>query len=69
MATVELPEPYVDCVIRHKNGSQRIGRLNHKKTHFQLSSYQPRRVEVVWAVADITDVKVIEMFPIGGSNV
>lgn len=41
---ISLPEPYVECVLKHKDGSQRIGRLNHKKTHFQLSSFEVRKV-------------------------
>lgn len=59
-----LPSPYVDCVLLHKDGTQRIGRLNHNSTHFQLSSYSTRKVEVVWAVKDVIEFKIIEYFSV-----
>lgn len=68
MSSFETLEPYQDCVILHKDGSQRIGRLNHDRRHFQLASYQTRKVEVVWPVKDVRGVKVIEMFPNGGDH-
>ena len=61
---ISLPEPYVECVIKHIDGGQRIGRLNHRKTHFQLSSFEMRKVEVVWAVSDVVACKPVDFFPI-----
>lgn len=61
---ISLPEPYVECVLKHKDGSQRIGRLNHKKTHFQLSSFEARKVYVVWAASDVVACKTIDFFPV-----
>lgn len=61
-------EPYQDCVVQHKDGSQRIGRLNHDRRHFQLASYQTRKVEVVWPVGDVQEAKLIEMFALEGKT-
>jgi hypothetical protein len=59
-----LPNPLVDCVIQHANGNIRIGRLNYKRTHWQLSSYCQRKVDVVWPVQDVVNYRVIPMeFP------
>jgi len=56
----QLPPPYVECVIHHKrDDKKRIGRLNETKTHWQLSSYQNRKCEVVWLVEDVDSFEVI----------
>lgn len=56
----ELPDSYVDCIIKHKDGGMRIGRLNHNKTYWQISSYQIRKVEVLWSVDEVQAFKVID---------
>lgn len=68
MKKFESLEPYQDCVVLHKDGTQRIGRLNYDSRHFQLASYQTRKVEVVWPVEDVQEAKPIEMFPIGAAT-
>ncbi|MFM5032379.1 hypothetical protein [Aeromonas media] len=63
-----LPKPYVDCLLLHRDGSQRIGRLNHNSTHFQLASYQTRKTEVVWAPGDVILWREIEPFNVGDNG-
>jgi len=58
---IKLPAPYVECVIKHSDGAIRIGRLNHNSTHWQLSSCQMRKVEVVWGVDSVVDFRVIDL--------
>lgn len=65
MKDITQLDPYTECVALHKDGTQRIGRLNHDRSHFQLASFQTRKVEIVWSVHDITDFIVIEWFPVG----
>lgn len=63
-----LPVPYVDCLLLHKNGNQRIGRMNHNGSHFQLASYQTRKTEVVWAPDDVVMWREIEPFNVSGDG-
>lgn len=63
-----LPVPYIDCLLLHKDGSQRIGRLNHNGSHFQLASYQTRKTEVVWVPDDVVMWREIEPFSVGGEG-
>jgi hypothetical protein len=53
-----LPKEYKDCVLFHKDGSARIGRLVHAG-YFELASYQERKVYVVWRSSDIIAWKYI----------
>lgn len=61
-----LPDAYVDCVIKRADGQIRIGRLNHNKTHWQLASYQDRKVYVVWSIDDVTEWEEINTTFING---
>ena len=56
---IKLPEPYVDCVIQHEDGSKRIGRLHFGKVYFELASYQNRKDYVVWPVEKVVGYSVI----------
>lgn len=59
----KLPEPYTDCVIKHEDGSVRIGRLDRTGKYWQLASYQYRTTPVVWGVENVTQWTVIDMEP------
>jgi hypothetical protein len=54
----ELPTEYADCVLFHKDGAVRIGRLAHAG-YFELASYQERKVYVVWRPSDVIAWKYI----------
>lgn len=61
-----LPSAYVDCIIKRADGQIRIGRLNHNKTHWQLCSYQYRKVPVVWSIDDVVEWKEIDISSVTG---
>ena len=56
---IKLPEPYVDCVIQHEDGSKRIGRLHFRKAYFELASYQNRKEHVLWPIENVVGYSVI----------
>lgn len=59
-----LPDPHVDCVIQHGSGSIRIGRLNYKKTHWQLASYGKYKAGAMWPIQEVVNYRIIPMeFP------
>lgn len=51
---MNLPKPYEDCVIEHKDGTKRIGRLSHDSHHWQLSTYKiDCKHQYVWKTQDV----------------
>jgi hypothetical protein len=50
---MNLPKPYIDCVIKRSDGQIRVGRLCYESKHWQIASYQIRKIEVVWSVDDV----------------
>tara|TARA_B100000700_G_scaffold328899_1_gene448338 strand:- start:2749 stop:2952 length:204 start_codon:yes stop_codon:yes gene_type:complete len=50
-------EQYQDCVVEHKDGTKRIGRIQKdgrgERQYFNLASYQDRKCHVVWPVEDV----------------
>lgn len=59
----QLPDKYVECILTHVDGTQRIGRLNHDQTFWQLSSYDNRRKHnYLWKLEDVDCFLVIEGF-------
>lgn len=58
---MNLPKPYQDCVIEHKDGTKRIARLSHDSNHWQLSTYQiDCKHQYAWKTQDVVSWKLIE---------
>lgn len=60
---MKLPEPYTDCVIKHKDleYGYRLARLNHTKTLWQLySANKTCRYDYAWKVEDVIAFKPID---------
>ena len=50
----ELPEPYVECLLTHKDGAVDIGRLDHNKKSWQVHTYQSSvKYGRTWCVKDV----------------
>lgn len=64
---MKLPEPYIDCVVKHKNGSVRIARLNHDKSSWMHATYflqnkgLAAKNQYSWAIEDVVSFKEIDM--------
>lgn len=59
----KLPLPYVDCVVRHRDGSTRIARLDGSSKHWQLSTYMRDAVkyQYAWSLTDVVAWRVVDM--------
>lgn len=62
-----LPDSYVDCLLMHKEGHMRIGRLSYYRNCWLLSSYQACKHQYIWQFHDVVKWEVIK-FHKGESN-
>jgi hypothetical protein len=55
-----LPKPYVDCIVKHRDGTKRIARIGHSGG-WQLSSYGAVRHQYIWPVADVIEWRELDL--------
>lgn len=58
---LNLPDAYVDCIIQHENGDQRLARLNHEKTRWEIYGHGVRAYSI-WLVKHVVRWKVVEYY-------
>lgn len=61
MADVSKLDPYVECVVKHRDGTIRVGRLNHNKSIWQMSTFQTCKYGTVWSNRNVVSFKVIDL--------
>jgi len=55
-----LPDSYVDCLLMHREGNIRVGRLDFYRNCWLLSSYQTCKDQYAWQFHDVVKWEVIK---------